>query len=358
MKSPVALSPGRKWVCAAAETDDLKFFSAADGAAAGEIPKFATPRAAAFSPDGAALAVTYDAVVIWEMATGKPTWGAIIPRTTVYEGFGDSVGWYGRHTLARGFLFDPEAKLTMCEYDCRGRIVARAGGPDGRLWAAGSYQDGLTPVPGSTKKVTPGPIADAGASGTKLLAAYTIPHADARRIIEAGRTGIVFRADEPIRIEVTGSGTTDAKQLLADTVAEELAKRGKAVDPSAKVGVRIELSAVKSVKIAPGTPSDAIIVPIKKKDLKSGYELDARTFLFNSENGSVSKTALGHTARVYAAEPDWEEKLFKQIGKGVATENVPLAGSYDSDGRNAALSLAHLGIDGVLEIPVQWVPGR
>src|SRR5205823_11076801 len=133
--------------------------------------------------------------------------------------------------LVRGFLFDTEQKLAVCEYDCRRRTVARAGGPDGRLWAAGPYQDELKPVPGSSKKVTPGPIADAGARGTKLLAAFTIPHADARRVTEAAQKGIVFRADEPVRIEVTGSGNTEKKQLVAEAAAGEAAQRGKAVDP-------------------------------------------------------------------------------------------------------------------------------
>jgi hypothetical protein len=345
-------------VCAAAADDGLKFFRAADGSAAGEVPKFGTPRAAAFSPDGTALAVTYEAVVVWDVATGRPAWGMTIPRTTVYEGFADSVGWYGRNVLARGFLFDAGQKLALCEYDCRRRIVARAGSPDGRLWAAGPYQEELKPVPGSSKKVTPGPIADAGASGTKLLTAFTIPHADAREVTEAAEKGIAFRADEPIRIEVTGKGKTEMKQLLAEAAAEAVAQRGKAVDPAAKVGVRIELSAIKKVKIAPGTPPPGIIVPIKGKDVRDGYEIEARTYLFNSENGSVSKTAHVQTAHVPADEPDWEGKLFKWVGKRVGTENVPLAGYYRSDGTNAGLSQpAQLGIDGVLEIPAGRVPG-
>jgi hypothetical protein len=359
VKAPVALSPGRKWVCAATATDGLKFFHTPDGSAAGEIPKFATPRAAAFSPDGTSLAVTYEAVVVWDVATGKPSWGATIPRTTVYEGFADSVSWYGRNVLARGFLFDPEQKLAVCEYDCRRRTVARAGGPDGRLWAAGSYQEELKPVPGSSKKVTPGPIADAGARGTQLLTAFTIPHADARRITEAAEKGIVFRADEPLRIEVVGKGKDAVKQLVAEAAAEAVAQRGKAVDPGAKVGVRIELSALKKVKIARGTPPPNLIVPIQGKDVRDGYEIEARTYLLNSENGIVSKTALGQTAHVPADEPDWEGKLFKWIGKRVGTENVPLAGYYDSEGSNAVLSQpAPLGIDGVLEIPANRLPGR
>ena len=44
VKTPIALSPGRKWVTrTAAATDELKLFSAADGTAAGGIPKFAAP---------------------------------------------------------------------------------------------------------------------------------------------------------------------------------------------------------------------------------------------------------------------------------------------------------------------------
>ena len=359
VKTPVALSPGRKWVCAATMSDALKFFRAPDGTPAGEIPKFATPRAAAFSPEGTDLAVSYEAVVVWDMATGKPTCGVTIPRTTVYEGFADSLGWYGRNVLVRGFLFDMEQRLAVCEYDCRRRTVVRTGGPDGRLWAAGPYQDELKPVPASTKKVTAGPIADAGARGTKLLAAFTIPHTDARRVTDATQKGIVFRADEPVRIEVTGSGKTEKKEVVAEAAAKEAAQRGKSVDPVAKVGVRIELSAVKKVRIAPGTPNiGAIVVPVKEKDLRDGYEIEAHVYRFNSENGSVSKTAQAMTARVYADEPNWEGELFTRIGKGVGAQLIPVSGYYDSDGTNAMLSQpAHLGIDGVLEIPANRLPG-
>jgi hypothetical protein len=192
-----------------------------------------------------------------------------------------------------------------------------------------------------------------------LLAAFTVPHADAREVTEAIEKGIVFRADEPLRIEVTGKGKAEMKQLLAEAAAEAVAERGKAVDPAAKVGVRIELSAVKKVKIARGTPPPNIIVPITGKDVRDGYEVEARTYLFNSEKGSVSKPMHLQTAHVPADEPDWEGKMFKWVGKRVGTESVPLVGYFHADGRSAALTQpAPLGIDGVLEIPAVRVPGR
>ncbi|HEY7315491.1 MAG TPA: hypothetical protein VH643_39540 [Gemmataceae bacterium] len=351
VKAPVALSPGRQWVCAAAVTDELKFFHAADGTPAGEIPKFGWPRAAAFSPDGAALAVTYDAVVVWDVATGKPSWGMPIPRTTANESSVDWVGWFGRYPLARGFLFDPEANLAVCEYDCRRKTVARASGPDGRLWAAGSYQEELKPVPGSSKKLTPGPIADAGAGGTKLLAAFTVPHADARRVTEATQKGILFRAVEPARIEVTGAGSADARQLLADTAAEELARRGKAVDPSARVGVRIELSKAKRTQRQKSVTVEFIGTP-PPSELREVYEVEARVYLINLDNGSVSKAPMVVTKVAAVGDPQWEAAIAKGIGKVVGMTNIPLAGSYDAEGKDAKLSQpAPLGIDGVLEIP-------
>jgi hypothetical protein len=350
VKAPVALSPGHQWVCVAGVADGLKFFRAADGTATGEIPKFAGPRAAAFSPDGTALAVSSEAVVVWDVATGKPTGGVTIPRTTVYEGSADILGWYGRHLLVRGFLFDLEQKLALCEYDCRGKSVARAGSPDGRLWAAGPYQGELTPVPGTKKKITPGPIADAGARGTKLLAAFTIPHADARWVAEADQKGIAFRADEPVRIEVAGSGSTKAKQLLADTAAEELAKRGKAVDPSAAVGVRIELPPAKRESRPRSTTVEFIGSP-PPGELMEVYRIEARVYGINRKNGSVSKTPSVVSSAVAVTEPDWETAICRGIGKALGMRVIPLAGRYDSDGKDVVLSQpAHPGIDGVLEL--------
>jgi hypothetical protein len=350
VKTPVALSPGRKWVCAAAANDGLKFVHSADGTPAGEVPKFATPRAAAFSPDGTALAVSYDALVVWDVATGKPTWGMPIPRTTVHESPTDSVGWFGRYPLARGFLFDPEVTLALCEYDCRRKTVARAGGPDGRLWTAGSYQEELKPVPGTSKKVTPGPITDAGVRGKPLLAAFTIPQADARRVTEAAQKGILFRADEPVRIEVTGGASTAAKELLAEAAAVEVARRGKAVDPSAKVGVRIDLPRGKRTQRQKSVTVEFIGHP-PPGELRDVYEVEARMYLIHVENGSVSQTALGVTKVASVSDPNWETAIGKSIGELVGRLHIPLEGCYDASGQSAGLFRAALGIDGVLEIP-------
>ena len=358
VKAPIALSPGRKWVCATAANDGLKFVHSADGSPAGEIPKVATPRAAAFSADGTALAVSYDALIVWDVATGKPTWGMPIPRTTVNETPVDSVGWFGRYPLARGFLFDREVNLVLCEYDCRRKTVARAGGPDGRLWAAGLYQEELKPVPGSTKKVTPGAIADAGARGTPLLTAFTIPHADARRLIEAAQNGTRIRIDEPVRIEVTGAGSTQAKQLLADTAAEEVARGVKAVDPSARLSVRIELSGAKRTQRLKSMMVVYIGHP-PPSALQEVYEVEGRVYLFNVDNrGEIKVPVVTVTQFAAVGDPDWEAAIGKAIGKAVGQTCAPLEGCFDASGRNAGLSTAHLGIDGVLDIPVDRIPGR
>src|SRR5262249_48404772 len=243
-----------------------------------------------------------------------------------------------------------EQKLALCEYDCRGKSVARAGSPDGRLWAAGSYQGELTPVPGTKKKVTPGPIADAGACGTKLLTAFTIPHADARRVAEASQKGIVLRPDEPLRIEVVGRASTAAKQILADTAAEELAKRGKAVDSSAAVGVRIEVPAAKR-ETWQKSRTVVYMGRVPPQERMDVYYIDVRIHLVNSKIGVVGKTTIGQDGYIAVTESDWETTLCKGIGKAIGMRVIPLTGRYDSDGKDTALSPPpHLGIDGVLEL--------
>jgi hypothetical protein len=361
VKSPIALSPGRKWVCAASLTDELKFFDAADGSAAGEIPKYARPTAVAFSPSGTALAVSfggalvgsYGPVVIWDVAAGKPRWTTTIPNTTVYDRFTDSLGWSDeRHLLVRGISFDLQRRLALAEYDYRNLTTAREAGPDGRLWAAGSYKQVLE-AGVQRKTATPGPIVDAGVKGTKLLAAFTVPDEGVKQRLQAALDGIPVRAEEPIRIEVTGKGSKEAKQKLADAAAEEVAKRGKAVDPAATVGVRIELSGAERVRIGrPSTvPGAGPLIVTDDKNARDGYRIEASVRLINTANGSVSKTPGVLSRAADAAEPDWEAKILTGIGQMVGSQQIPLVAYFTSTGEGSGLGERLTpGIDGVVNL--------
>jgi hypothetical protein len=352
VKAPVALSPGRKWVCAAAATDGLKFFNTADGTPAGEIPKYGKPTTAAFSPDGAALAGSFGShFAIWDVATGKPTGSWPVPAHVArfrVDRPSPSITWFGGDYLLSGnLLLDRGRGTLLCEYNPGGLSVAWSSSPDGRLWATGNFKDFLA-AGVRDRKVTPGPIADAGLKGTNLMAACSVTPAAVKDRLQAALSGITFRPDDPVRIEVTGSGSTQAKQLLADAAAEELAKRGKAVDPSAKVGVRIELSRAKREQITKSMTVQFIGQP-PPGELRDVYRIEASVYLINLENGSKSKAPSVVSLYIGVTESDWETTLCKGIGSRIGMGNIPLAGSYTAEGAENALPVeAGLGIDGVL----------
>jgi hypothetical protein len=330
----------------------LKFFNTADGTTAGEIPKYGKPTAPAFSPDGAALAVSFASYfAIWDVATGKATGAWPVPAYTArfrVDRPSPSITWFGGDYLLFGNrLLDRGRGNWLCEYNPADLWVAWSSSPDGRLWAAGSFKDFLAAgVRG--QKVTPGPIADAGLKGTNLMAACSVPSADVKNRLQAALSGITFRPEDPVRIEVTGSGSTEAKQLLADTAAEEIAKRGKAVDPSAKVGVRIELSSAKREQVSKRHDVEFIGHP-PPGQLIDVYRIEASVYLINLENGSKSKTPSVVTRYAAVTASDWETAICKGIGKAIGMANIPLAGSYTAEGAASGLPAeAGLGIDGVL----------
>src|SRR5262249_8749631 len=193
-----------------------------DGTTAGEIPKYGKPIAAAFRPDGAALAVSYQSYfAIWDVAKGKPIGAWPLPeyvRRARVDRPSLSITWFGDdHLLLGNLLPDRGRGIWLCEYNPADLCVAWSSSPDGRLWAAGNFKDLLGRFEqGKKVKVTPGPIADAGLQGKNLLAACTVPRADVKERLQAALSGIRFRPEDPARIEVTGSGSTEAKQALAD----------------------------------------------------------------------------------------------------------------------------------------------
>src|SRR5205085_1405993 len=107
----------------------------------------------------------------------------------------------------------------------------------------------------------------------------------------------------------------EAKQALADAAAEELAKRGKAVDPSAKVGVRIELSRAKREKIQKSITVE-FIGPPPPGELRDVYRIEASIYLINRENDSKCP-ATGVSLVIGVNEANWETVLCKGIGKRI-----------------------------------------
>ena len=94
-------------------------------------------------------------------------------------------------------------------------------------------------------------------------------------------------------------------------MAEELARRGKAVDPSAKFVVRIELSSAKRDQVKKSTTIQ-FVGHVPPGELKSVYRIEGRTYLINRENGSKCPIP---TVSLYVN--DWNEsarRVYAKVG--------------------------------------------
>jgi hypothetical protein len=353
LKPPFVLSPNRKWFGAIQEKGRFQCFNTKDGTLAGEINLPSHPSAIGFSPDGTSLAMTFGSqLAIWDLATGKPkaTWET--PVGVRYRIDRPEINWFGtNHLMVGNRVFDPENNITLCEFDDRPVRVAWTNSPDGRLWSAGNFK-ALLGGGDRDKKVIPGPIVDAGLKDKNLLGAYSMPHQDAKNRWQAATSGIILRPEEPLRIEVVGGCSKEAKQLLADTAAEEMTKNGKAVDPSAKIGFRVELSKPKKVeKVRTSNSGVQYIGPVPKSEIKEVYEIDARIFFINTEKEIVTtRGPAGWTMHTAITEPDYEKIICKGIGKQIGMHTRPEAGYFNSKGEDVGLPImANIGIDGVVE---------
>jgi hypothetical protein len=359
VRGPIALSPSRKWVCATSPADDITVYATADGSVAGRWPKVTFGgfgvKALAFHPDGATLSAMFNgALFSWDVASGKPV-------RAVRRQIGGTFGHEANHILCLGprymlfgdYLFDAQLNLGLWRYRAPERLhVVRGATPDGRLWIVGSYKQVFALAKTQPGKLNPGPIADDGAKGVTLLAAFTVPHPEVAERLDKARAGIVFPPGGPIRIEVTGEGTAEQKRLVARGAAEAAAKRGIAVDPAATVGVRIELTAMRTARIvyrSPGSPPVGS-VPDNPKEGRIGNVLESKVRYFNSKTNGLSKSDTLTEHRAFPDDADWETKLFTGIGKRVGESQIPPTGYYDAEGQDVGLlGLSIYGIDGVLE---------
>lgn len=353
VKSPAALSPGRKWVAATNAKNELNVFGSADGSVAGRWSKAHLNgmgvTALAFRQDGAELSAMFrGGLISWDMATGKPTRAVRRQNGGTHGHPWEHLHCLGsKHMLFYDYLYDAERNLGLWRYTLpHPAVVGQSASPDGRLWAAGSFKSVIERA--KADKLTPGPVRDAAMKGTPILAAYTAPHAEVLKRLDAGEAGIIFRYGKPIRIEVVGSGSRENKLLVAESTAEAVVKRGIPVDPAATIGLRIELSPAvqkRIVFVAPGTPPG--FEPKTPGSLNT--VLTVRTWLFNSETGALSKAATASDHRTTMSE-GWEEKFYKAIGSTIGTTRVPVSGYYNANGEEVGLMhSSDLGIDGVVE---------
>jgi hypothetical protein len=323
VKPPFALSPGRRWLGALDPTGGLNVFRTADGTVAGSKAKpveNGTPGTITFHPDGATVTATPLRRALW-----------LNPRQALVE----------------DTLFDLDWNLALWKYPPQaGSLVARTS-PDGRIWSVGSYKTYNWQA--DPRKLKPGPMADAVSQGKFLLTAFTVPHVDVRGRLDRGRKAIAFKRGEPVRVEVVGSGSAELKKQTAEGAAAALAKQGLAVDPEAKVGLRIELSAPKSVTVVSRSPNAPPGMDINPKSGRAGYQIACKIYFFNRENGVVTSPITTHDLHGFADEEGRLDAMYRNFGERAAPPGGLLAGMWDGAGQIQMLGSTPLGIDGVLE---------
>jgi hypothetical protein len=323
VQPPFALSPGRKWLAALTPAGTLAVLNTADGTVAGEKIKpleNGTPAALAFTPAGDAVTVT---------ATRKALW------------LGHKL------VLVEDTLFDLDLQMALWKFLPQPGALVALSSPDGRLWSVASFKE-LDPNR-DPRRFKAHPVADAAKAGKYLLTAYTVPDADVRKRLDRGRKGIRFRRGDPVRVEVVGSGSAELRKQAAEGAAAALAKQGLAVDPEAKAGVRLDLSAPKSVNVVSRIPNAPPGMDVNRQSGRSGYQITCKVLFFNRETGVVTPPFTTHDLHGFADAEGRMDVLYSYVGSQAAPPGGVIAGLWDREGQIQMLGTTTLGIDGVLE---------
>jgi hypothetical protein len=156
--------------------------------------------------------------------------------------FPHTVAWCGpRHLLLGGtHLLDLDLSTPIWNYVIKELTRAARTSPDGRTWytAADKAEE-------ITKHFKGSKLGGAETSYGYFLAAWTAPHAEATKRLEAGRRGFVWCPGKAVRILVEGE-VGGVRQAAAEKLAGAVAKSGIRVDPAAPAALRLTFSPPKT----------------------------------------------------------------------------------------------------------------
>src|SRR5262249_7227781 len=141
-------------------------------------------------------------------------------------------------------LLDLDLSRVVWEYKLRPYTRMAAGSPDGRVWYAARHN--LPPNPGEIedvlKRFEDSKLRGAVRKNGFALAAWTAPHPELARRLEAARKGFVWCPGTAVRIEVA-STDRDFRKAAAEKLAELMASKGFRVDPAAPLALRLDFLA-------------------------------------------------------------------------------------------------------------------
>jgi hypothetical protein len=255
LRLPVTFSPGRKWAAAFAG-DGFTWVQTADGAIGGKLPIPKLPHLKllplpAVSPDGRSFAALlhYEeqtALVVWDVATGKPRQGSRHPGQV--PGAVAALNWCRpRHLLIAGQgLIDVEENQQVWGYHLRLSTRFSLGSPDGRFWYAAYFHrqiarsdrpeaSELEPILAQLKEPQ---LREDFKKSRALLVAATVPHPEVMERAAAARKGFLWRPGTAVRVEVRNADRMFCR-LAEEKLADALAAQGYRIDPSAPLTARL-----------------------------------------------------------------------------------------------------------------------
>jgi hypothetical protein len=358
-RGPVVLSPKRTWA-AAFDGTAFVFVRTADGVIGGRTPlpglkagEFVATVHGAFSPDGTRFVATRPAsapmgvfrcLSVWDVATGKPTDAG---DYQVPGGLREHVQWCGpRQVLLGGErLIDLDLAQSAWDYTARDREgCAALTTPDGRFWYVPNLHrprelDGVLELLKESRN------REQVQKSAYALAAWTLPHAEAKSRIEAHQNArklgqmelrVVVKQDDPA-----------FRQQAGEALADSLAAVGCRISPQAGGVARLTVGTVKSDRVGrtyPIGPSGPRI------EYVPGKSVEAKLEVLDQQGVQRWSTTIRGDAPDSATSPEAAARtnLLANLRLVIAGNKRDLTGSTGLPGLDSS---SELGIDGLPDPP-------
>jgi hypothetical protein len=369
---PPTLSPGGKWL-AALTSSGVRWYSANEGVEAGQCPlpekwfepmPGRDPRAdlagkrigrIAIAPSGkqavALVSNPYGELYVanWDLATGKALGAFVLPWSQTQADLTPECIWTGERQilLASGHLVDLDAQTWVARYDM-GLFVPSS--PDSRAWRI--LPLALMQRDAVLAKLPPAQAEMAKQTGA-VLAAATIPPADAAQQIAQAKQGLLWHPGMEVRLEVSGRLPTDERDATLKIISDTIAQMGYRINPKAKYGIRTNIGV-----------EDGLVVVRTEPHAEPNMEW---AFYGQGSKGKVQFSVVDQQNNPMFAVPAWievdrspkaggEKAAWAELHRRLVRIELPRVYFRDAAGKRLPLTMhvgekIPIGIDGILEAP-------
>jgi hypothetical protein len=365
-RAPVVLSPRRTWA-AAFDGTAFVWLRTADGVIGGRTPlpalkpqagEFVGTVHGAFSPDGTRFVASRSAhgpmgffrcLSVWDVATGKPTDAG---DYQVPSGLPEPVQWCGpRQILLGGWrMADLDLAQTVWEYTPRDlNGCAALSTPDARFW----YLPNLRrphEVEGVLELLKESKFHEQVEKSGYVLAAWTLPHAEAKARIEAHRNARLLGHME-LRIVVQHDDAAFSRKA-GDAVADSLSALGSRISPTAAGVARLTIRPVKNGKV-----EKSVGLPGRVVTLVPGKIIETKLEILDQQKTQRWAVTLNGEAPDSAANPEAAARtnLLANLRLVIAGNKSTVTGTTGLPSLDTG---SELGIDGLPDPPPRDQPKK